>query len=160
MKLSEETLKDSDMFLLWLQELLKQRPLTHEELCFEMQELAVQNHIRKAKALTRSLRDLGAGVAIEHFGIGTNSAQLLEHIPATFLKFHHSFTHNFNDRDVQKKMTNLMEIAKQRSIKTIVSHVEDANVMARMWQMGVNYIQGYHVQEPEVVLLAVDPTRG
>jgi multidomain signaling protein FimX len=47
-----------------------------------------------------------------------------------------------------------MELAKQKKIKTIVSHVEDANVMARLWQMGVNYIQGYHVQEPEVVLLA------
>ena len=38
-----------------------------------------------------------------------------------------------------------------------VSHVEDANVMARLWQMGVNYISGYHVQEPEVVLLGDDP---
>jgi EAL domain-containing protein (putative c-di-GMP-specific phosphodiesterase class I) len=55
---------------------------------------------------------------------------------------------------VQRRMAQLMEIAKQKKIKTIVSHVEDANVMARLWQMGVNYIQGYHVQEPEVVLLA------
>ena len=48
----------------------------------------------------------------------------------------------------------MTEAAKQHRIKTIVSHVEDANVMARLWQMGVNYISGYHVQEPEVVLLS------
>lgn len=158
-KLSEDTLRDAEGFLQWLQELLKARPITHEELCFQLRELAVQNHIRKAKRLTQALRDLGAGVAIEHFGIGSNSSQLLEHIPATFLKFHSSFTNGFGDREIQRKMSMLMEIAKQRSIKTIVSHVEDANIMARMWQMGVNYIQGYHVQEPEVVLLAADPVR-
>jgi EAL domain-containing protein (putative c-di-GMP-specific phosphodiesterase class I) len=115
--------------------------------------MVLQNHIRKAKVLTKTLRDSGASVAIEHFGIGANSAQLIEHLPINFLKFHSSYTQNFGERDIQKKMSELMEMAKQRRIKTIVSHVEDANVMARMWQMGVNYIQGYHIQEPEVVML-------
>jgi len=158
-KISEETLKDAEGFLAWLNELLKVRPLKNSEICFEFQELVIQNHIRKGRALTKAMRDFGASVAIEHYGIGSSSAQLLEHIPANFLKFHRSFTQNFADKEIQKKMTMLMELAKQRSIKTIVSHVEDANIMARMWQMGVNYIQGYHVQEPEVVLLSADPVR-
>ena len=54
---------------------------------------------------------------------------------------------------------NLIRAAKQRGIKTIVSHIEDANLMARMWQMGVDYIQGYYIQEPDVVLLATDAVR-
>jgi EAL domain-containing protein (putative c-di-GMP-specific phosphodiesterase class I) len=28
-----------------------------------------------------------------------------------------------------------------------------------MWQMGVDYIQGYYIQEPDVVLLATDAVR-
>lgn len=153
LKLSEDTLKDAEGFLAWFQEALKGRRLGEEEICFEIQELVLQNHIRKAKVLTKMLRDTGASVAIEHFGIGTSSAQLIEHLPVNFLKFHRSYTHDFADKEIQKKMSLLMEMAKQRHIKTIVSHVEDANVMARMWQMGVNFIQGYHIQEPEVVLL-------
>jgi len=155
-KISEETLKDAEGYIAWLQEQLKQRPLKPEELVFEFQELHLQNHIRKAKTLTKALRDLGGYVAIEHFGIGTNSAQLLEHVPAQFVKFHPSYTHQFHDKELQKKMATLMEVARQCNAKTIVSHVEDANVMARLWQMGVNYIQGFHVQEPEVVLLSAD----
>lgn len=158
-KLSEDTLKEAESLLAWLAEVLKSRPLKNEEICFEIQELVLQNHIRKAKLLSKGLRDLGAGIAIEHYGIGSNSTQLLDHVPATFLKFHSSYTLNFNEKDIQRKMTTLMEVAKQRGIKTIVSHVEDANIMARMWQMGINYIQGYHVQEPEVVLLSADPVR-
>ena len=77
-------------------------------------------------------------------------------MPPQFVKFHPSFTHQFHDKEQHKKMTTLMETARQSGVKTIVSHVEDANVMARLWQMGVNYIQGFHVQEPEVVLLSAD----
>lgn len=152
-KLSEDTLKDCEAFVSWFQELLRNRRLGEEEVCFEIQEVALQNHIRKAKTLTKHLRDCGASVAIEHFGIGVNSAQLLEHLPVNFLKFHSSYTQHFGENDIQKKMSGFMEQAKQRRIRTIVSHVEDANVMARMWQMGVNFIQGYHIQEPEVVVL-------
>ncbi|AXQ29083.1 GGDEF domain-containing response regulator [Solimonas sp. K1W22B-7] len=155
-KISEESLKDAEGYIAWLQEQLKQRPLKPEELVFEFQELTLQNHIRKAKVLHKALRDLGGYIAIEHFGIGSNSAQLMEHVPPQFVKFHPSFTHQFHDKEMHKKMTTLMETARQAGVKTIVSHVEDANVMARLWQMGVNYIQGFHVQEPEVVLLSAD----
>eukprot|EP01035_Chromulina_nebulosa_P004638 gene4638-6337_t len=41
-------------------------------------------------------------------------------------------------------------------MKTIVSHVERADMMAKLWQMGIHFIQGYHVQEPEVVMLGED----
>jgi multidomain signaling protein FimX len=155
-KISEDTLRDAEGYLAWLAEQIKGRTLKQDELVFQLQELKAQSHIKKAKLLSKSLTDMGASVAIEHYGIGTNSAQLLEHVLPHYLKFHPSFTHKFNDKEIQRKLGQLMEISRQRSIKTIVCHVEDANVMARLWQMGVNYIQGYHVQEPEVVLLATD----
>ncbi|SFF42850.1 PAS domain S-box-containing protein [Fontimonas thermophila] len=155
-KLSQDTLKDAESFIPWLGEQLKQRPLRPGEIVFEMQELVVQNHIRKTRLLTKALIEMGAQIAIEHFGIGSNSAQMIEHIPMHFVKFHPSFTANFNDKETHRKMVELMESAKNKQIKIIVSHVEEANVMARLWQMGVNFIQGYHVQEPEVVLLSAD----
>lgn len=158
-KISEETLKDAEGFLGWLQEILRQRPLKNEELVLELQEAILQSHLRKAKVLTQGARALGCLVAIEHFGLSPNSMQLLEHVPAHFVKFHSSFTRQFNDKELQKKMATLMEVARQNNAKTIVSHVEDANVMARLWQMGVNYIQGFHVQEPEVVLLSAEVGR-
>lgn len=158
-KLSEDTLKDAEAFIPWLQEQLKPRPLKAGEIVFQLQEGVLEKHIRKAKLLTKALSDAGAQIAIEHFGVGSNSEQMMEHLPMQFVKFHYSFTKNFNDKVVQKRMTTLMEIAKRKRIKVIVSHVEDANVMARLWQMGVNFIQGYHVQEPEVVLLSAEVGR-
>ncbi|MEO1582902.1 MAG: EAL domain-containing protein [Pseudomonadota bacterium] len=43
-------------------------------------------------------------------------------------------------------------MAKQRGINTIAEKVEDANTMAALWQLGISYMQGHYVQEPEVVL--------
>ena len=159
-KLSEDTLKDNEGFITWLKSQVQEQPLRSDEIVFEIQEVVIQNHVRKAKALTQALREMGAGLAVEHFGVGANSAQLMDHIPANFIKFHPSFTQKFSEKDTQKRLGDLVEAAKQRNLKTIVSHVEDAHVMARLWQMGVNFIQGYHVQEPEVVLLASDIAGG
>ncbi|MDB5987007.1 MAG: response regulator [Nevskia sp.] len=153
-KLSEDTLKDADGFLGWLKSELGSKVLHGDEIVFQMQELTIQNHVGKAKILSQSLRNLGAGLAIDHFGIGSSSIPLLDHIPASFVKFHASFTRDLADKNMQKRLGELVEAAKHRAIKTIVSHVEDAHVMARLWQIGVNFVQGHHIQEPEVVLLA------
>ena len=152
-KLSEDTLREAEGFIIWLRTRLGGRVLRSDEIVFQLQEAAIQNHVRKAKELCTALRELGASLAVEHFGIGANSSQLLAHFPADTVKFHHSFTRNFGDREVQKRLAALVEVARQQGLKTIVSHVEDAHVMARLWQMGVNFIQGYHARQPEVVSL-------
>jgi len=159
-KISEDSLRDTERLLATLREQLATHPLRQRELCLAVQELSVQNHLRKTLALAQALEQLGVGLAIEHFGIGTHSSALLEQLPARFVKFHASYTRNFSDAATQRKMADLLSITRRRGIRTIASHVEDANVMARMWQLGINYIQGYHVQEPEAVLLSTTPIRG
>lgn len=155
-KLSEDTVRDAEAFMIWLRGLLDGQRLNATEVVFQAQEKVLQNHIRKARALTRELTELGAGIAIEHFGIGSNPRQMLDYIPAGFLKFHASYTQSFDDHEVQKRLGELLEAAKRHRMKTIVSHVEHADLMAKLWQMGIHFIQGYHVQEPEVVMLGED----
>lgn len=155
-RLSEDTLKDCSQFVSWLQELLKDKPLKGDELVFQIQESLIENHVKKARDLTGALRKLNAGVAIDYFGMAKYSAKMLDLIPSSFVKFHFSFTQEFEQPEKQKVMSELLEVARQHKLKTIVAQVEDANVMARLWQMGVNYIQGNSVQEPEVVMMQAD----
>ena len=155
-KLSEDTVKDSDGFIGWLTTVTLGQPLHSDQIVFELQEMVIRNHVRKAKALMQALREMGAGLAVEHYGIDAASVELLDHVPLDFVKFHASFTQKLGDKETQKHLLHLIDVAKQHKLKTIVSHVEDAHVTARLWQMGVNFVQGYHVQEPEVVLLSSD----
>lgn len=155
-KLSQASIKDADAFIPWLQQALANRPLKPGEVVFEVQERVAQDHIRKIRMFAKAAIELGAQVAMEHFGIGSSSAQMIEHIPLQFIKFHPSFSANFAHPETRKKMADLMTRAKQKNIRVIMSHVEDANTMAQLWQMGVNFIQGFHVQEPEMVLLSAN----
>jgi multidomain signaling protein FimX len=155
-RLSEHSVREGDSLYKWLAEQLKQRPLRKDELVVSIQETIIETHAGKAKALSQALRGLGAEIAMDYFGIGSNSARMLDHVSPSFVRFHYSFTKDFNDPALQKRFGELMEVAKARSIKTIVGQVEDANAMARLWQLGVNYIQGFHIQQPEAVLLATD----
>lgn len=155
-KLSEQTLKELDEFLPWLKSQLAGRTLTPHELVFEITENVAQAHLRRAKQLAEAAAVMGAEVAVEHFGLGSHSAQLVQHLPLHFLKFSPLFTQEYNNKERQVRLSELVEVARQRQVKTIVSHVENAQAMARLWQLGVNYIQGFSVQEPEVVMLAAE----
>jgi EAL domain-containing protein (putative c-di-GMP-specific phosphodiesterase class I) len=47
----------------------------------------------------------------------------------------------------------LVDQAKSRNVGTIAERVEDANTMAVLWQLGIEFIQGYFVNEPESVTI-------
>lgn len=151
-KLTAETLTEAESFLDWL----GQRTLPPKDgpvqLTFELREDALQDHMRRAQLLAAGLVRLGLGLAIEHYGSSPHSAQILDHLPLRYLKFHPDFIRNFNRRDQQARLASLLEAARAHELRTIVSFVEDANLLARLWQMGVHYVQGYQVQEPAVVL--------
>jgi EAL domain-containing protein (putative c-di-GMP-specific phosphodiesterase class I) len=59
------------------------------------------------------------------------------------------------DQALQEKVRVYVHAAANRTIPTIAERVEDANTMAVLFQLGVAYVQGHYVHEPEVVLADV-----
>jgi len=51
------------------------------------------------------------------------------------------------------RVKTLVQIAKGIGAQTIAERVEDANTMAVLWQLGIEFIQGYFVHKPEEVVL-------
>ncbi len=56
------------------------------------------------------------------------------------------------DTQLQDKVSALAAAASERKIETIAERVENANEMAVLFQLGVHFMQGHYVHEPEVVL--------
>ena len=56
------------------------------------------------------------------------------------------------DSQMQKAVGKIVAAAKERQIKTVAERVENANAMAVLFQLGLDYMQGHYVHEPEVVL--------
>ncbi len=54
---------------------------------------------------------------------------------------------------LQQKVRTLVDAANTKQILTIAERVEEANTMAVLFQIGVQYVQGYFINEPEQVVL-------
>ena len=57
------------------------------------------------------------------------------------------------DQDKQARVKSVVELARKGKAITIGERVQDANTMAVLWQLGVEFIQGYFVNAPEEVVL-------
>jgi EAL domain-containing protein (putative c-di-GMP-specific phosphodiesterase class I) len=75
-------------------------------------------------------------------------------VPVDFLKIDGSLMQGLSGKpEVQEHVRALVQLAAKRGIPTIAERIEDANTMAVVWQLGVQYIQGYLVHASEEVVL-------
>ncbi len=96
---------------------------------------------------------MGHRFAIENFGIGRDSGRMLAQTPMDYLKIDGSLMQSIaTDQVLQEKVRVFVHAARSARIPTIAERVEDANTMAVLFQLGVAYMQGHYVHEPEVVL--------
>jgi diguanylate cyclase (GGDEF)-like protein/PAS domain S-box-containing protein len=151
-RLSRPSITD-EMLLQWLADRLREARVEPGRMIFQVAETAAEAQLKATRDLAKQLRLAGFGFAIEHFGVGARPTQIISHVPMDYLKVDGSFMQGLaGDTQLQNQVSDLVSEAKQRDILTIAERVEDANTMAVLWQIGVEYIQGYQVMEPEVVL--------
>ena len=155
-RLSKDTAKDGS-FLDWLENHVRSSRAEPQRLCFQITEEVASTYIAQVKPLANSLRQKGFRFALDSFGSGRDSQGLLESIPLDFVKIDGAIVQGLTaDPALQQRVRVLVEQATKRLIQTIGERVEDANTMAVLWQVGVQYIQGYFVNEPEQVVLKAD----
>ena len=155
-RLSKETVRDTG-FTEWLDNHLRSTHAEPQRLCFQTTEESAASYLPQVKALALALRERGFRFAIEGFGAGRDSMGLLESIPLDFVKIDGTIIQGLSsDPQLQMQVRSLVEAARRRNIHTVGERVEDANTMAVLWQLGVQYIQGYFVNEPEEVVLRAE----
>jgi multidomain signaling protein FimX len=155
-RLSRETARDPG-FLEWLDNHLRSSRAEPRRLCFQVNEESAASHLSEIKTLATQLRERKFRFALESFGSGRDSQGLLETVPLDFVKIDGTLVQGLRgDPKLQVRARSLIEAATRRSIQTIGERVEDANTMAVLWQLGVQYIQGYFVNEPEEVVLRAE----
>jgi EAL domain-containing protein (putative c-di-GMP-specific phosphodiesterase class I) len=102
-----------------------------------------------------ALKQLGFRVALERFGSGRDPYKLLSAVPLDFIKIDGALVQDLaGNPETQTIVRKLVEQAVKQKIETIAERVEDANTMAVLWQLGVQFIQGYFVNAPEEVVMA------
>jgi EAL domain-containing protein (putative c-di-GMP-specific phosphodiesterase class I) len=151
-KLTPQSLEDQTL-LPWIAQQLKNARLRGDALVFEMPESKVVTNLKPARTFVAGLKQIHCGFALEQFGSGLNSMQLLKHIDADYLKLDRSFMAELpKHKENQEKLRELCDQAHHAGKLTVAEFVEDAASMSILFSCGVNFVQGNFLQEPEKVM--------
>lgn len=154
-RVSNDTLAQPAPFITALNKAREEFDIGNSQIVFEISEFLLRDNRKKADALVKLMQEAGISLTIDRFGANSNSLQMLDSYSPKFVKLDRSFTAALTSNakaDTQSRFKEIIEVAHEREVKTVAEHVEDAVAMAKLWQLGINYVQGNHVQEPEVIL--------
>lgn len=124
-------------------------PRVAHSLVLEVTETAAVTHIDKASRFISELRDTGVQFALDDFGTGFSSFAYLKHLPVDFIKIDGTFVRDIVDDPVDQAMVrSINHIAHSLGKKTVAEFVENAGILALLQEIGVDFVQGYHIGRP------------
>jgi multidomain signaling protein FimX len=155
-RMSKDTVRDGS-FLDWLDNHIRASRAEPSRLCFQIPEAVAASQVNEASHLAGQLRNRGFRFALDAFGSGRDPMGLLTGFPLDFIKIDGAIVQGLaSDQDAQAKVRGFVEAADKRKVQTIAERVENANTMAVLWQLGVQFIQGYFINAPEEVVLRAE----
>ncbi len=152
-RLSKDSVLDRSLPV-WLENQLKATRVDPARIVFEISEQVATEHLKHTQDLAAVLHKTGFKFALEHAGKARDPVHLLSTLPLDYVKIDGALMQGLAvDMTVQEQLRLLVDAAKAHNISTIAERVEDANTMAALWQLGLEYIQGYFINQPEQVTL-------
>lgn len=152
LKLSKQTLNKAN-FTKWIYQLLTEHNLPGSALVFEISETAALDNLENTKDVISKLKELGCEFGLEHFGSGLDFSHSLSVLDVSYLKINGDFVENMaKDTENQATVKSIIDMSKQAGKQSIAEFVSDANSLALLWRLGVDYAMGYYIQEPSANL--------
>jgi diguanylate cyclase (GGDEF)-like protein len=137
----------------WMQREFDERGFDCSRLVMQLPERDAAWHITQTRDIVGKLKKLGVGFALEHYGVDQERFQMLDILKPDYIKVDGELMHTLmTDTAMQEAVQRIVNAATQRGIKSIAERVENANAMAVLFQLGLDYMQGHYVHAPEVVL--------
>jgi diguanylate cyclase (GGDEF)-like protein/PAS domain S-box-containing protein len=145
--LSGTSINDEDFLEFVLSRLNDER--VAKALCFEITETAAVASLTKATHFMNEIKARGCRFSLDDFGSGVSSFVYLKNLPVDFLKIDGHFVANVATDPVDRSMVEaIAKIGRAMQVATIAEKVESAAVQAVLKEIGIDYIQGYHLAEP------------
>ncbi|MEE2729837.1 MAG: EAL domain-containing protein [Pseudomonadota bacterium] len=142
-----ESLKDQTL-LPWLSVALKAARMPSDAIVFQFSESDATTYLKQAKEFTRGLKELHCKISISRFGCSLNPFNTLKHLEVDYLKVDGSFMKDIGSDESREALKEMVAAAHAQGKLTIAPFVESAAILSTLWQIGVNYIQGYYLQAP------------
>lgn len=118
-------------------------------ICFEITETAAIANLLHAQNLMRDLQELGCHFALDDFGSGLSSFSYLKNLPVDYLKIDGCFIRDILVDKIDESMVRAInQVGHIMGLKTIAEYVENSDILLRLEDIGVDYVQGYGIKKP------------
>jgi EAL domain-containing protein (putative c-di-GMP-specific phosphodiesterase class I) len=109
----------------------------------QIPESKVFTHLKAVQSFQKAVSAVGCRVALEQFGSGLNSFQMLSHFDPAILKIDRGFiTELGKNADVQKQVREMVDKAHAAGKLTVAEFVSDATTMSVLFGMGMDFVEG------------------
>ena len=137
----------------WVAESLNKSKVSGQRLIFLINEDHAVNHLKAAKALFEGLKNIKCQFALDEFGTGLNPFQLMKHIKADYIRVSSAYMEDLSQNaENQDSIRELASQANSMNIRSITPAVDDAAILSMMWSLGIDFVQGNFLQEPQKLL--------
>lgn len=144
-KISRHSLEDP-AFVPDVQALLAETAVAPASLILQVSESKVFTHLRQAQQLIDALRAIGVSFCVEHFGVGLNSLQLLNHVHPDIIKLNGDFIETYQESEESRaRVQELVDRVREKGIPCIARGVRNASTLTSMFTSGIDYVQGEFV---------------
>jgi diguanylate cyclase (GGDEF)-like protein/PAS domain S-box-containing protein len=149
--LSGDSINDDKLLEFILQEKNRHK-ISLTNVCFEITETVAISNLNKASLFINELKNYGCKFALDDFGSGLSSFSYLKNLPVNYLKIDGSFVKDVSRDEIDRAMVvSIQQVGKVMNLTTIAEHVEDASTMAVLEEIGVDFVQGFHLGRPEAI---------
>ncbi len=125
---------------------------------FEVTEAALMSDAAAGQAFAARLRELGCGLALDDFGTGSGGFAYLQELSVEALKIDIDFVRDLPRNPANQHLVQaIVALAHSFDIETIAGGVEDRATLALLREYGVDYAQGYAIDDLTTVVQRVAP---
>jgi Amt family ammonium transporter len=116
---------------------------------FEVTETAAIANLAQAERFISALREEGAHFALDDFGSGLSSFGYLKSLAVDYLKIDGMFVKDILRDPIDLAMVrSINEIGHIMGKRTVAEFVENEAILERLREIGVDFVQGYHIGMP------------
>lgn len=128
---------------------LEQFGLPRHSIGFELTETAAISNLASASQLMHRLKEIGCPIALDDFGSGMASFAYLRGFPIDYLKIDGEFVKDMTTDPVDYQIVEAIHnVGRVMGIKTVAESVENADILAALLLVGVDFAQGFHIGRP------------
>lgn len=139
----------SQTFMPWLSEQLRESRIQADRLMIDISEIALHALFDQALQFCKGLDVLGVKLTISHFGSALDPFAMLDVLSPEFVTLDETVVRDLIYSTQQKANVHaLVKALHARNLQVVTPRVEDMAVLPVLWEIGVDYVQGYCLQAP------------